>query len=142
MNDFIVISIKPEFSAKIFGGSKTIELRKSAPKFSKSSRIIIYSTYPEKAVIGYCKIERIITSTPDEIWENHSEKLGIDKTRFDEYYQNSDKAIGIVLTNIVKLDTIIPLKSIREHLPIFQPPQTFRYLNLDQVNSVYTKIAS
>lgn len=142
MNNFIVMSIKPEFCAKILDGSKKIELRKSAPNLDAGTRVIIYSTSPEKAVIGYCRIKRIIKLTPENMWENHSSDLGIDKIRFEEYYENYSTAVGLVLSEIVKLDIPIPLKSVREHFPIFQPPQTFKYLDKEEVINAYSLLAS
>ncbi|MCG8371980.1 MAG: ASCH domain-containing protein [Balneolales bacterium] len=142
MSSFILISIKPEFSAKIISGEKTIELRKSAPKIDYKSRVIIYSTYPEKAVIGYCKIKEVIRMSPQDMWENHSVRLGIDKRRFDEYYQNCNMAIGLKLTEVIKLDLSISLDNIKKHVPVFHPPQTFQYLSSEQVLNVYSKLAS
>lgn len=142
MSNFIVISIKPEFCKKIMQGSKTIELRKSAPNLNEGSRVIIYSTSPEKAILGYCKIKKIIKVSPITMWEKYSSQLGIDKKRFEEYYENYTTAVGLVLSEIVKFDIPIPLKSVKEHFPIFQPPQTFKYLDKEKVINAYSLLAS
>lgn len=102
-NKILLISIKPEFSEKIFNGSKTIELRKSSPSVDKGDLVVIYSTNPEKAIIGVCKIKALIKTTPDNLWYSHSEQLGIDYNRFQEYYKKSKVAVGLALTSANRL---------------------------------------
>ena len=131
-NRILLISVKPEFANKIMEGSKTIELRKSAPKTEEGDLIVIYSTMPEKAVLGIGTVGEIIKSSPEEIWLNHSEQLGIDKLRFDQYYSGHSSAIGIAINNIRKYTEKVPLSLIKEKFPRFSPPQTFRYLNEDE----------
>ncbi|MBD0851866.1 ASCH domain-containing protein [Maribacter arenosus] len=129
MSKIIVISVKPEFANLIFDGSKKIELRKSRPKANPGDLMIVYSTSPEMAVLGICKIKEVLKSTPDEIWINHSEILGIDKVRFDEYYSETENAVAIVLDNVRRFKTKMPLKKVKEVFPSFTPPQTFKYFN-------------
>jgi len=140
MNKVTLISVKPEFALRILDGSKTIELRKSAPKVSEGDVIVLYSTSPEMAVIGYCTVKGLIKSSPKSIWESHSKELGIDKKRFFEYYQGRTSAIGIVLSNSTKLTEKVPLSKVRELMPTFQPPQTFKYLSFDFLTSLDSKI--
>lgn len=129
MNKIIVISIKPEFVDLIFEGSKKIELRKSSPNAQSGDLMIIYSTSPEMAVVGICMIKEVIKSTPSDIWINHSDILGIDEKRFNEYYSKTDKAIGIVLSSVRRFKYKMPLKKVKEIFPAFTPPQTFKYFN-------------
>ncbi|WP_418502081.1 ASCH domain-containing protein [Flagellimonas sp.] len=129
MSKVIVISIKPEFANLIFEGSKKIELRKSSPDAQPGDLMIVYSTSPEMAVVGICMIQEVIKSTPSEIWINHSEVLGIDEKRFYEYYSETNKAIGIVLSNVRRFKSKMPLKKVKEIFPSFSPPQTFKYFN-------------
>ena len=129
MNNIIVISVKPEFADLIFEGSKKIELRKSSPNAQPGDLMVVYSTSPEMAIVGICKIKEVIKSTPDEIWLNHSSILGIDEKRFNEYYSETEKAVGIVLSNVRRFKSKMPLKEVQEFFPSFTPPQTFKYFN-------------
>lgn len=129
MSKVIVVSIKPEFVSKIFDGSKRIELRKSCPAASPGDLMIVYSTSPEMAVVGICKIQEVIKSSPEEIWEKHSDLLGIDIGRFNDYYSNSAYAIGIVIENAKRFKSKIPLSRIKAQFPRFMPPQTFKYVS-------------
>lgn len=135
MSKLILVSIKPEFVDKIFDGSKKIELRKVSPKSKPGDLMIVYSTSPEMAIVGICTIEKIIKSTPEEIWNNHSAILGIDEQRYFQYYAESTKAVGIVIQNAKRFKSKIPLKNIKEHFPKFAPPQTFKYFNRNIISN-------
>jgi predicted transcriptional regulator len=142
MSHFLFISIKPEFASKIIGGSKTIELRKNKPRAKVGEIVLIYSTTPVKAVIGFGKIAEVIESTPEMIWNCYSEKLGIDILRYDEYYSNAPKAIGIKITEVQTLKTPVTLKDIKKILPKFSPPQTYRYMSCVSALKIYLSVIS
>ncbi|MFC5048308.1 ASCH domain-containing protein [Aquimarina hainanensis] len=138
MSKVIILSIKPEFSDQIFEGTKKIELRKSKPNVGKDDLVIIYNTIPDKAIVGICKITEIIQSTPDEIWNNYSNDLGIDKDRYFQYYFGRDKAVGLKIDSFRRFKKKISLDKIREFIPSFSPPQTFKYYNRDSLMGIFT----
>ncbi|MCH2451431.1 MAG: ASCH domain-containing protein [Gracilimonas sp.] len=141
MNNFLFISVKPEFSHKIFNGEKTIELRKSSPNVNIGSTVVVYSTNPDKLIIGYCKVEEIIKTTPRIMWDKYASDLGIEKNDFDDYFESTEVAIGIKLGSVSKLKESITLQSIKEIYPAFHPPQTFKYFSKKKVLKIYSKIA-
>ena len=130
----LFISVKPEFVEKIFNGSKTIELRKSAPNINKEDVIIIYSTSPIMSVIGTCRVKEIIMQKPAKLWNEYSNKCGIDRKRYFEYYEGKDIAVGIVLKDVKKFNKQIPLSKLRSKFTNFHPPQTFRYFDEKNYN--------
>jgi predicted transcriptional regulator len=129
MGKVLVVSVKPEFAEKIFTGEKSIELRKSTPNVSPGDIVVVYCTSPVKAVVGICQVKEIIKLKPSAMWRIHNCVLGIDKKRYEEYYNDAAVAVGIVLKSVSKLDQNISLIDIRKMFPLFQPPQTFRYLS-------------
>ena len=129
MGNVILISIKEKYVQEILSGRKTIELRKSKPTARPGDVIIIYTTQPVKAVTAVAVIENIISCTPDIMWRDHKESLGIEESDFFDYYKNAKKAIGIELKSVTKLDANILLSAIKIIYPNFSPPQTFKYLN-------------
>lgn len=139
MNKILFISIKPEFAKKIFNGSKTIELRKSTPKVNNGDLVIIYSTTPEKAVIGICRIKSIIKTSPKQLWDQYSDKVGIDYNRYKEYYKGSKLAVGLELTSTNKLTNKISLDIIKINFPNFTPPQTYKYFDKKTIKSGFRK---
>lgn len=136
MGKVLLISVRPEFAEKILNGTKTIELRKSVPTVDVGDLVVLYSTLPEKAIVGTCLVEGILKTSPAQLWKNHSTRMGIDRRRYDDYFKNSEIAVGIVLNSIVRLNQKLSLDVVRRTIPEFSPPQTFRYLNHQQVASV------
>ena len=55
----VLLSIKPEYVELIFSGAKTVELRRVVPRaVLPNSDLIIYSTSPQKSIVGKARIER------------------------------------------------------------------------------------
>jgi predicted transcriptional regulator len=129
MSKFLFISIKPEYANKIISKEKTCELRKHRPNVKSGDYVIIYATVPVKAVIGFGKIKAIIETTPTNMWNENSDKLGIKKDAFDKYYKDTNRAIGIELSSICKFEFGFLLTKIKELYPSFSPPQTYRYIS-------------
>ena len=125
---YLFISVKPEFANKIITKEKSIELRKTKPNVKIGDNIIIYASSPLKAVVGYGVIKKIITRNPEQMWNEYAELLGIDKERYDEYYSGKDRAIGIEIYNITKIEPI-SLNNLRVLDPNFHPPQIYRYVS-------------
>ncbi|MCC6370082.1 MAG: ASCH domain-containing protein [Bacteroidia bacterium] len=129
MNKALFISVKPEFVAKIFDGSKTIELRKSIPKVNKGDLVIIYSTSPVMSIIGTCEVKEVIVMEPERLWLKFQSKLGIDKFRYFNYFEGKSISVGIVLINCKRFNQPITLSNFRRSFVKFQPPQTYKYLD-------------
>jgi predicted transcriptional regulator len=136
-NNLLLISVKPQYAKKIFKGEKTIELRKSAPlRSGKNSYMLIYVTSPVKELWGICKIENIIKENPKVLWKNFGEQTGISKEEFDNYYKDSINAFGIKLKDVKNLlEHSIDLKKLKEIIPGFTPPQTYRYIDINLITN-------
>jgi len=128
MKKSLLISVKEEYTNKILSGEKTIELRKCIPNVSPGDEVLIYCTAPIKAIVGRATVKDVLVHSPNQMWKLHSAKLGISKLAFMDYYNNHGKAIGIVLTDVKKMQKTIELKQLRNRLPNFSPPQTYKYI--------------
>lgn len=131
-NKYLFISVKPEFANKLICKEKSIELRKVKPNVKSGDYIVIYASSPVKCVVGFGKIKQIIITTPSKMWEEHSSELGIDKERYDAYYQDRDRSIGIEIESIKSIPSI-SLKNIKKIDPKFHPPQVYRYVTNEQI---------
>jgi predicted transcriptional regulator len=134
----LFISVKPEFATKIVRKEKRIELRKVKPHVKIGDYVIIYASSPIKSVIGFGTIQQIIETSPQTMWEKYSSLLGIDKLRFDNYYEGKERAIGIQIEDIRQISPI-PLKDLRDITPNFQPPQVYRYVSKEMCNIIIDK---
>lgn len=136
MKNILIISVKPEFAEKIINGQKTIELRKSLPKkVTNESYILIYVTSPIKEIWGICKINKIVKHEPKIFWSLYGSETGVSKTQFFDYYKSNKSAFGIELKEIRNFSKYsIELQKLRKAFPKFKPPQTYSYINSDDIN--------
>jgi predicted transcriptional regulator len=125
----LFLSLRPAYSEHIMSGSKTIELRRIRPRAKPGSLAIIYASSPEMRVVGTCIVDEIGTATPQEIWRLHGPKIGIDWSAVADYFSGKEKGVAISLSRPERLDTPIPLQSVRLCVGASVPPQSFRYLS-------------
>lgn len=127
-SNILLLSIKPEYANKIFEGSKTVELRRVRPRLKEDDIVIVYASCPEKALVGWFEVEKIIEENPNKLWNKVENKAGINRKAFDTYYQGASLGYGIVLKRSFSFDKPIDLAIIKEQWSEFRPPQSYHYL--------------
>ena len=136
----LFLSIKPKYVKKILTGKKTVELRKSMPcKVNKGNLILIYSTAPEKELKGFCEIEKIVCSSPSKLWPQVNKIAGVTKKEYEDYFNLNETAYAIHIKKIEKFILPIKLNKIKELIPKFTPPQTYKYINYNDITSITMK---
>lgn len=120
----VLMSIKPKFVERIFTGTKTFELRKKLFKRTIDT-IVIYSSFPEKKVVGEIIIDRIISSAPKFLWKFYKNNLGISEKEYFEYYKNSKVAYAIKIKKVIKYKKELELKD----FGIEKAPQSYQYID-------------
>ncbi len=124
----LFISVKPRYANAILEGSKTVELRRTRPHLPDGSLVILYSSTPTRAVVGWAHHAGIRVGTPIEIWDKYGTAAAIDETDYDAYFDGTDQAFALELNCVVAVQPI-PLDVIRS-IGI-QPPQSWRYVPAD-----------
>lgn len=119
-NLIYIFSIQPQYSDQIATGTKTIEVRRRSLKLHHGSQILIYTTTPNQHVNLAATIKTTTINTPEKIWVDHKQHLGINKNKYDEYMHGTDQATAIHLKDIQPLNP--------EPLP-FRPPQSYYVLD-------------
>lgn len=119
----ILLSIKPQFVARILSGDKKFEYRKHIPR-QHIDKILIYSTYPECRIVGDVTVTDILSDTPADIWSQTQNQSGIDKDSFFKYFKNTNVAYAYKLGHVTKYN--IP-KSLND-FGITHAPQSFIYV--------------
>jgi len=120
----ILLSINPEHVENILNGSKKVEYRKAKCR-SDVDKILIYSTFPVKKVVGEVDLLEVIEDLPDNIWRLTAEDAGITKSFFDKYYKNRSKAFAFKLGEVTKYEEPFNLSD----LGINFAPQSFIYIS-------------
>ncbi|UWX93463.1 hypothetical protein N2K86_00430 [Enterobacter mori] len=139
MSKPILMSIKPRYSHEIIAQNKTIEIRKKIGKyFMPNSYIFIYSSSPEKKIIGFFQIDSIIRIDKDSFDDNLLMKSCLTKKEMIEYIENQ-KAFGIKIKNVNVIQPIT-LDEMKILFKDFTPPQSFRYIDPNMLVFLKTKL--
>lgn len=120
----VILSIKPIYAEKILNGEKTFELRKSIFKKDNIEKVIIYASSPISKVIGEFEIESILHDDVNELWKKTKENNGVEKTFFNEYFENREKGYAIKIKNTKRYKVYY---NIKEKYGL-KAPQSFSYL--------------
>jgi predicted transcriptional regulator len=130
-----LISIRPGYADAIFSGTKTIELRRRIPPTAAGLRLWIYVTKPVGAVLGIAEVKEVIAGSPATVWEKCGDGAGLTRQEFDQYFESSKTAFGLVLSNVKKgvPATMDVLKLMR---PGFHPPQVMTRLSAAEAKSL------
>ena len=120
----ILLSIKPEYANRIFDGQKQYEYRKRIPK-KEVSKIVVYSSAPEQAVIGEIEVIKTLKMKPSPLWNSTKANAGISRSKYRKYFSGCTMAYAFVIGSFEKYPTSKSLADFN----IQSAPQSF--VNLD-----------
>lgn len=124
----IVISVQQKFVERIVAGKKAAELRRRAPRIQPGCRVWIYTKAPE-AVISICvTVDRIVTGSPQDIWQSHRSNLGVSLDEFEDYFGETQSGCAIFFKQVEDVSPGVALSEIRSKSKGFHPPQFFKRL--------------
>lgn len=121
----VIMSLKPEYGELVFSGLKTVELRNRIARIEPGTTIWIYFTSPVSTIIGVADVRSVVYGSPAEIWRCFRERMCIDRVRFEEYVGDRVRVTALMLKDVKKLDTPVPISSIRRVVRSFHPPQFY-----------------
>lgn len=119
----VLMSIRPTYSAAIFAGTKTVELRRRRPSFEAGTRVLVYSTSPSQHVEGVFEVGGVLGAEPSILWEEVKDRAGVDRATFDAYFAGCELAYAI--------EVVSPRRVRPQKLPI-RPPQSYQFLRARQ----------
>lgn len=128
------MSIRPRYAHAILEGRKTVEFRKR-PLADDVTHVVIYSTVPDRAVIGYFTVDGQETCTPESLWDEYRDQGVIGEGDFFNYYASRERATGIRVGTATRLSRTL---SLVDDLGVARPPQSFQYLPGDRFEKVLT----
>lgn len=121
----ILLSIKPKYSKLIFDGSKKFEFRKIIAK-KEVDKIIVYSSSPDKVIIGEVYVTGIVSMKKKNLWEFTKKHAGITEDEFFSYFDKNEVGYAYKLGKVEKYKNPKQLKD----LGVEKAPQSFIYLDL------------
>ncbi|MDI6888847.1 MAG: hypothetical protein QMC78_04035 [Methanocellales archaeon] len=127
----VLLSIKPKYVERIFFSNKRYELRRQKPGFNGGTTILVYSTKPDRYIIGHFKSVDVIEETIKELWNKVEAYAGMNYQEYRNYFNGNKLAYAIKIAEPVLWGTQISLEDIRCAYPGYNPPQTYHYLDRD-----------
>jgi len=100
----ILVSIRPFYAAKILAGQKRVELRRKFPiETATGAMVLIYSSSPVSAVVGFARIKNVLRLPVAKIWREHGTAACVSKKEFDAYFSGLEYGFAIFLERIESL---------------------------------------
>lgn len=121
----ILISIKPKYLDSILVGRKTVELRKRSTRISPGTRLLLYASSPQCAVVGEARVAFREELPIEELWVKHGGAAAISRAELDAYYAGADHGVVLGLADVRVHPVVLPLRSLRDASAGFRPPQSY-----------------
>src|SRR4051794_20475199 len=103
-----LMAIHPGYAEAILAGQKLVEFRKR-PLADDVASVVIYATSPVQRIVGEFSVERIVAGSPADVWHQFGGVGCIDEDSYNRYYSGSTTAYAIVIKEIRRLDSALPL---------------------------------
>lgn len=125
--DFL-ISIRPRHVSGIMAGTKTVELRRRfVSSVDSNSRLLIYSTSPTRAVVGFARIKAVVRMKVTELWKRFGKAAQVLQREFEDYFSGLEEGFAIILGSVTTFKNPVEAKTLEAKFG-FVPPQSFMYL--------------
>jgi type I restriction enzyme S subunit len=121
----ILLSIRREYTQKIFSGEKKYEFRKQIPT-SLIKTVLIYECAPSKNIVGWFTVKRILSGSPKGIWKICKNSGGIGRKEYFAYCNGKRVIYALEIDRAFRFETPINPFEIRSD---FRPPQNFSYFD-------------
>lgn len=132
MSRVLLLSVRPRFAQGLLSGTKTAEVRRRFPEISADTTVAIYSSSPEKAVLGTMKVRALVRSTAAGIWRDYEDAIAIDRAELSDYLEGASECCVIELDTPKLWPQPVSLDLMRRVLRV-EPAQSFRYLTSRQL---------
>lgn len=99
------------------------------PRVKPGQWALIYLSSPCKELVGAFQIDDVIEGNPSRLWRTLGKDAGIARTEFDRYFREAACGYALMIGKVVLFETPFPLGFIRQRLPDFRPPQSYRYFS-------------
>jgi predicted transcriptional regulator len=109
MSPSLLLSVRPEFASRVLRGEKTVEIRKRFHGRWRGSRVALYASSPERALVGEATIEDVKATNPSELWDRYGDRLGCTKKELLDYAETKSEVFAIELCDVIPYVSKMPL---------------------------------
>lgn len=135
MNKVLFLSVKPRFARALLEGRKTVEVRRKFPEVPAGTVVVLYSTSPERAVLGTVRLKQTTRVDPSEVWGMYADEIDLEQGALTEYLEGALESTLLEVEDPETWTSPVTLSALREVLGV-EPPQSFRYLAPEQVEMI------
>ncbi len=125
---YALFAVRPEFANALVAGRKPFEFRRTRPSLREGDVIYVYATAPVKAVIGSFLCGGVVEGSPTGVWTQCGRNAELSRRRFRDYFKNAGRAYAIEVMSPRPLTAPLTLQMLRDALPGFHPPQSYRFV--------------
>jgi predicted transcriptional regulator len=125
----ILISVEHRHAVRILSGTKKVELRRRPFHISLGTHVWIYSKAPHAAVRVVATVGKMVSDSPERLWEKCGRMAGISRSEFNDYFSGSTVGWAIFLEQVHALPRAVTLNALRRGSALFHPPQFFMRLH-------------
>lgn len=136
----LLISLRPRFAEAILDGTKTVELRRRAPRLPTGALVVLYATSPVRAIVGWARVESIVSEALDDLWLQHGHHAGVSRMEFMRYFRDLSAGKGLLLRSPQRADTPMALRELRR-LGV-RPPQSWQYLEPSLASQISASLSA
>lgn len=128
----VLLSVRPRYARALLAGTKTAEVRRRFPHQPAGTTLYLYSSTPDRAILGTVQLERIDRPSADRVWHLYRHEIEIDEAALGAYLSRIDSAAILRVSHSVRWAHPVSLYDLRLNLGI-EPPQSFRYLSDEHI---------
>lgn len=136
MSDVVLMSIEPEWVQKIFNRRKKYEYRKVAPATSPPFPVVVYSTSPQKEIVGEIEVVDSLSEPPNALIDQTIADTPHHRDEIRQYFGDRDVGHALGIGTIVEYDQPVSLSEMREKHNL-NPPQNFSYITKEEYSSIH-----
>jgi len=127
----LLISMKPIWANAVFSGRKTVEVRKTFARHWAHHSALIYSSAPQKSLVGHVELGCVHELAPSEAWDAFAARIGCSERDFFSYCGDRKVVSVIEIERAESWNRQIELAEARRLVGTdFRPPQS--HARLDQ----------
>lgn len=119
------------FAAAILAGTKTAEVRRRFPDQPAGTKIYLYSSSPERAVIGTASLDSADRPNASDVWDAYGHVIAIARQSLDAYLGDVPVPAILQVRSPVRWEVPMPLSELRSQV-LIEPPQSFRYIDSER----------
>lgn len=139
----LLISMKPRYAERILAGSKLVEIRKKFSEKWIGCKAILYSSSPQRALVGEATVRSVTSGRPAEIWARFGTSIGCSPKDFKVYVGATEKVSAIELDEIFPYQQPVSLSQISNLLgERLTPPQSYCDLGLSKGEGAWARAVS